>query len=400
MGNLFDEVVADLTEIGADFRINDLNEALECKYGACDWQLLDDTTEAVIRTELREMGYGIKGAGKANRTAVSEAWTTLAHRQRYNPIKSYFDELRSVHYAPRHNGRASPVPWAIDGIGQYLDNPDGWATRWLFRWMTGCIARLYRQERNPMLVLAGPQAIGKSSFIRWLCPPDLIEFHREGLIKPDVKDERLRLVDTFIQEVPELGSTTRRSDVEALKNHITQKFVVERMPYGKRPMRKPALTSFAGSVNPDGGGFLVDSTGNSRYLCTQVDRYDFEYSRVNINLLWREAVWFYDNYPRVWELTPDEETARDAINAQYQIVNPLEDVCRAVLDFSDPEVFTTALVIKNHLSPHYRYNSETQFSRELAKTMRSLGLKDGRVSFKKNEPHHRGWYGVKVKERE
>ena len=133
MGKLLEVIVKDLTRIGADFRINDLNEAIEVKFKSDHWALMDDTIEAVIRTELREIGYGIKGKNKANRTAVNEAWVTLANQQRYNPIIAYFKRLREQPYAPTTNGGAIQVPALIENIGLYLENPDKWAGRWLKR---------------------------------------------------------------------------------------------------------------------------------------------------------------------------------------------------------------------------------------------------------------------------
>jgi predicted P-loop ATPase len=401
MGKLLDEIVADLASVGANFRINDLNEAVECRYKSLEWKLMDDTIEAVIRTELREIGYGIKGADKANRTAVSEGWVTLAHRQRYNPIIAYFERLRHVPYLPNTNGGPMPAPVTIEGLQVYLDNPDGWATRWLFRWMTGAIAKVFTQERNPMLVLSGQQNKGKSTFIRWLCPPELREFFREGAIRPDIKDERLRLADTFMQEVPELGSTTRRADVEAFKDFITRKNIVERPPYGSRPIKKPAVCSFIGSVNFDGAGFLVDTTGNTRFLVTEVNGFDFSYSKIDVNLLWREAIWFYDNFPRVWELSPAEKDAQQAINKQFEMVNALEDVVLQYLAITGLSTdFETTLKIRDRLAVHYRYTTEQAFNRELSKTLKALGAIPGRKPYRDGGPHHRGWYGVKINESE
>lgn len=397
-GKYFDAIVKDLRRISADFRINDLNEGIEVKFKQNEWRLLDDTTEAEIRTELRELGYGIKGKNKANRTAVTEAWITLASQQRYNPVKSYFDNLRQEHYPVMTDGGISPKTYQIDGIGQYLVNPDKWATRWLFRWMVGSIARVYQQERNPMFVMAGEQEKGKSTFARWLCPPELVEFYNEGAIRPDSKDERLALTTIFLQEVPELGSTTRRADIEGLKDHITRKYIVERPPYGSKPIKKPAITSFIGSVNPDGAGFLADTTGNSRFLVTEINGFDFAYSKLDVSMLWREALYFYDNMHRAWELLPEERKARDLINAQFEMVNALEDVVIEHLTITgDAADFLPTIKIRQHIAPHYRYTTEQQLNRELSKTLKQMGLKPGRALYSDGTPHHRGWFGVRLK---
>lgn len=401
--SLYRLIVDDLHKIGADFRINDLNEALEVKWQGHEWRLMDDTLEAVIRTQLRELGYGIQGKGKATRTAVTEAWITLGDKQRYNPIKAYFDSIRHL-YRPTFDhdvGLNTPVQIEKTLAGK-LTNPDRYAGRWLFRWMTGAIARVYRQERNPMLVFVGEQEIGKSSFIRWLCPPLLREYFREGPIRPDNKDDRLRLADTFIQEVGELGSTTRRADVDALKNYITEKEIFERPPYGKRPMKKPAVCSFFGSVNYDGAGFLNDPTGSTRFLTCEINHIDFSYTQIDVNLLWSEALYFYEHHPRVWELPPKEKEARAIINQQFQLVNALEDVVLTHLEITyDPNDFMTTYEIRQHLATHYRYSSEKSFSMELAQVLKAMSVQRRRAAYTPNNEagkrHPAGYEGVRRK---
>src|SRR6185503_17165975 len=81
------QVVDDLYELGLDFRINDLNEAVEVLYDQ-KWQRLTDTLVSVIKTDLREIGYGRKKKGHLG--PVQDAWVKLAHQQRYNPITDYF----------------------------------------------------------------------------------------------------------------------------------------------------------------------------------------------------------------------------------------------------------------------------------------------------------------------
>lgn len=39
-----------------------------------------------------------------------------------------------------------------------------------------------------------------------------------------------------------------------------------RKAYTKYDITKPAITSFIGTINEDGAGFLTDTTGNRRYV--------------------------------------------------------------------------------------------------------------------------------------
>jgi len=223
MSKRYDKIVKDLRSLGFDFRINDLDESIEIKTPEDDWRILDDTKEAIYEMEMEEMGYGVRGKKKPPQSSIKRAIRKLAHNQRYNPIKDYFNGLEGKYgpVVPARMGAVNAEPYSIPAFcAGYLKNPDKMAGVWLFRWMVGCIARLFEQARNPMLVIIGGQRMGKSRLVNWLCP--LPDNFREGKIEPESKDARLRLIDTFIQEVGELGSTTRRTDVEALKEHITK----------------------------------------------------------------------------------------------------------------------------------------------------------------------------------
>lgn len=393
----FQKILDDLKQIKADFRINDLDESLEVSLDESAWSPFDDTTDAIINMRLRDLGYGSRKRNKPSFDAVGKAFLVRGDQQRYNPIRIYFEKLRQEPYQPQQTNEGQYKPYLLhDFCLAMFDNPDGMFSTWLFRWMAGAVAKLFWQERNPILVLTGEQEIGKSTFIRWLCP--IPERFREGPIRPDSKDDRFRLADMFIQEIPELGSTTRRADVEAFKDHITRKFIHERPFFGKRPVKKPAVCSFVASVNFDGAGFLVDSTGSSRFLVTEINHINFAYQKNNVDLYWREILWFVDHTFRPWELTPSEKEDRRKINAQYQMVNPLSDLLEAHFQIThDPADFLTTSDIKTWVEPHYKITNEIQFARELAKTLKMAGLERKRGSYSEGQPHRWGYGGIKRK---
>lgn len=396
-GKRFDKVTDDFESVGLNFRMNELGNVVEYQLDDDEWYVLDDFGEARIRTELRELGYGIQGKKKANLGAVRDAWLTLAYENRYNPIEEYFNQLRNdpkYHYSPLQEGDTYHAYRIKEFVHSYFDNPDEAFGIWLSRWMVGSIAKALRQERNPLLVIGGAQDKGKSTFVRWLCPLD--DYHREGAIRPDSKDERLRLADTFIQEVPELGNTTHRTHAEAFKDHVTRKFIVERPPYGGRPVKMPAVCSFMATVNPDGAGFLVDTTGNTRFLVCEVNYIDFAYAKTDVNDLWAEAVWLYDNVFRSWELLPSEKVKRDRINKEYQLINPIDELIdEHLVVTNDADDFMTSAQIRDVISLHYRITSEYGFYRDLARILTARGLKKGRKSYSEGQPHRKGWHGIK-----
>lgn len=386
-------IIDDFHAIKLDFRVNDLDDSPWVLLDG-QWQQMSKYTRALVRMRLRELGYSIRESGKPTLGVAEDGWHALGHLQRYNPVKQYFEQLRQEPYDPALDERGNPYPYRIMKLGEFFQNPDGFFPTWLFRWTCGAIAKLLWQERNAMLVMTGAQHKGKSTWVRWYCP--LPDHFREAAIRPDVKDERIRLADMFMQEVPELGNTTRKADVEGLKDHLTRKHVVERFPYGELPVRKPAITSFIATVNFDGSGFLVDPTGSTRFLVCEVNQIDFSYERLNVNHIWRECLWFIDNQYRPWELSETDKKAREIINQNYQVVSALEDVIDAFLKIThDPGDWMSTFDIREMLKPYYKASNENAFNRELAKVMKARGLERIRSRYTEDQVHRWGYQGIK-----
>lgn len=389
MASQYQRIVDDLHAMGFDFRINDLDESMEVLLEEEDWQRMNDTLEAIINTDMREIGYGNTKKKPALGT-MRDAYTKLAHLQRYNPIKTYFDNIDLSKYSPWSEG-----PTTIPAMEVYFDNPDGHFGRWLFRWMVGAIAKVYDGARNPMLVLVGPQRMGKSWFCEWICP--VKDKFIKSSINPDSKDSNLRLADVLVWEVEELGATTRRADVEALKGFITKPFIYERPPFKRYPVHKQASASFIGTVNNDGAGFLTDVTGSTRFLACEILNINYDYSKdVDPDRLWLEAMWYYRNVPGSWQLTRAEEDNQARINSQFETVSALLDVIEHWFIITDnPDDFLTTQAIKSVCQRSYRISNENAFNNELSRVLTKLGLKKGR------EPHsnggRRGWLGLQVK---
>lgn len=381
-------IINHLKELGFDFRINDLNDTIEVSQHKGEWQQLSDTIEALIRTQWRDLQTEVKKAGV---DAMHDAYIAYAHHRRYNPITDYFKSLEDK-YQPHENG-----PYKIRTLASYFKNPDGLFEKWVFKWSVGAVAKIFEGGRNPMLVLASEQQIGKSTFARWLCP--LSDNFLEAAIEPDSRDCRLRLADVFVQEVGELGATTKRADLESLKAHITRPFVFERFFFGKRPVRKRAITSFIGTVNPDGVGFLNDPTGSTRFLVCEIESIDFDYTAIKVDDIWAEAYWYYLNVPKCWQLTPAEVKLQAQANEKFEMTLPLDDPVELRLEITHSfDDFMTTKEMQAWLLGHHTISDDQRFSRELAKVLHKRGCKNGKLPYKPGQPHLRGWFGVRKRE--
>jgi len=140
-------------------------------------------------------------------------------------------------------------------------------------WMVSALWALKEDITDPprgVLVLAGPQSCGKTSFFRLIAPP---ETFLEGLhLDVHNKDSVKKSVKYWMVELGELDSTFKKSDIAALKAHISNTHDELRLPYAATESKWPRRTIYCGTVNRV--DFLQDYTGNTRYWPVEVDMVD------------------------------------------------------------------------------------------------------------------------------
>jgi len=308
---------------GHELQLNQCNDDVEI-----NGKPLDDVTESRIMAWVRD--HGILHQVGVNVTHASEAITTAASNNAYHPVKQYLEGL--TWDGNDHIGKV--CHYMTERLGT-----QGRFAQWFGHWIVGAVAKVYEPWQNPMLVIDGPQEIGKSYFANWLCP--LERNFYAGAIYPENKDCKLRQMDVWLWEVEELGATTRRQDVEALKAFQTMLVVRDRKPYGHRDIIKPAMTSFIGTINND-AGFLVDRTGNRRFLICSLDKIDWSYADdVDRDQLWAQARAIYLQ-GEAWKLTDADRQERDDINSEYMIDDPVEALLmESVKITGDPGDFAT-----------------------------------------------------------
>lgn len=310
---------------GYIFRLNEMDASIEV-----NGQRLDDLLQAEIRAKMRESGF-------KSMAAMEDAYAYAAKLDGYHPIKQYFEALR-------WDGLPN-----IAALASFFDPPEPLHT-FLRRWLIGAVAKIMEGGQNAMLVLEGPQGIGKSHFARWICPiPDRFT---EGSLNPENKDDLIRLIQFLVWEVGELGSTTRKADREALKYFISQKEVTVRIPYAKYALTGPAACSLIGTFN-DESGILTDPTGNRRFLIAPITGIDWAYGELDVDQIWAEAMSAYVG-GEAWQLSPDEIEIQNSINVNYETDDPLADLIQERFEITrDDEdwVSTTDILLALDLKP-------------------------------------------------
>ena len=182
------------------------------------------------------------------------AVTKVADDRSYHPIRNYLTQL------PEWDGVARVETLLVD----YLGAQDSAYVRAVTR-KTLCAA--IRRVLEPgckfdtMLVLNGPQGIGKSTLIARLAGP----WFSDSLNLSDTKDKTAaeKLQGYWIIEIGELAGL-RKTEVETLRSFLTRQNDIYRASFGRRATPHLRQCVFFGTTNAE-NGYLRDTTGNRRF---------------------------------------------------------------------------------------------------------------------------------------
>lgn len=359
-------------ECGYGFALNDMDESIYV-----NGQRFDDTAADIVEARARDDGLPVEHTRKAI--------TVYANSNRFHPIKDYLDGLE---WNRNEN---------ITALASYVTDEDGVFSTYLRCWLIGAVAKVFGERaQNFVPVLSGVQGNGKSSFVHFLCPASLQEAHlSENTIEPDSKDCRLELTRRWVWEIGELASVTKRQDRDALKRFLTTHQISERVPYSRYPLTKPAITSFMATVNPDGGGFLDDPTGNRRFVVINITSIDWDYTAIDISQVWAEAVAAFRS-GESFNLTANEQRQRAELNQRHEVENPFEAMVSRMFDV-DPaqtgdEWLMTGPRILELLDQDVGNKARLGL---LSSALRSIGLVKDKNKRTINGERARFWHGIR-----
>jgi hypothetical protein len=262
-----------------NFTLNEIDGYIYCndKY----W-----TEEDRLSLWIRCKNVGLHGSQEMMYATI----TKLAHTNIFNPMKQIIEA----------------TPWdGTDYIGalfQTLSFDEDRAPlsetykKYLTKWTVGIIAKIYAPgSQNLVFTFVGTQGIGKS---RWLSKFALWQdAFGEGAVDPSNKDHELRHLTNVIWHIPELDYTTGRRETGALKDYLTRDQVAVRPAYARQVRRGRSICSFAASCNTT--DFLIDQTGNRRFLIVPVSALDHNHS-VPMQQVFAQARALYEQGYRYW----------------------------------------------------------------------------------------------------
>lgn len=297
-------VIENDPDLAGKFYYDKFSERIRTK-GGLPWNTeikersVNDADMAGLRVHL-ETKYGLTGISK-----IQDAFDTFMQKTAINTVRDYLDGL---HW----DGEKRLDKVFID----YLGAEDTEYTRKVARLLfCSGVARIYTpgQKYDYLVVLIGPQGIGKSTFARIMG----VNWFSDSLKIIDMKDKTAaeKLLGVWVVEISEMDGFGK-VDSNTIKSFLSICEDRFRPAYGRHAVDKPRQFIALGTSNKR--DFLTDETGNRRFLPIDIGvqkpvRSVFSEMRPVIDQIWAEAVMRW----RLGERTyPDAEMERLAAAQQ------------------------------------------------------------------------------------
>ena len=193
---------------------------------------------------------------------------------------------------------------------------------------------------DTMIVLNGPQGIGKSTLISLLGG----EWFSDSLSLNDTKDKTAaeKLQGYWILEIGELAGL-RKAEVETLRSFISRQNDIYRAAFGKRPTPHPRQCIFIGTTNAE-SGYLRDTTGNRRFWPVKTpgngQKHSWELKEHDVKQIWAEALEFVKAGEKLYLMPEEDSLAKDEQRAAMES-DEREGLVREYLDTLLPDNWDT-----------------------------------------------------------
>jgi predicted P-loop ATPase len=228
--------------------------------------------------------YFDKTYGVWSPTKLKEALIAVAAERSYHPVKEYLNAL------PDWDGTERLETLLID----YLGAEDNEYSRAVIRkTLVAAVARIYEPgtKFDSVLILNGPQGIGKSTFFSRLGS----KWFSDSLTITDMRDKAgpEKLQGYWLLELGELAGI-KKTDVETVKSFVSRTDDKYRASYGVNVESHPRQCVVVGTTNSE-NGFLRDITGNRRFWPVRVsgDSIKKAWDLINIEQIWAEVLYVY-----------------------------------------------------------------------------------------------------------
>jgi putative DNA primase/helicase len=319
-----------LKQLGRKNTFMDRFEVNKAPWIRIDYPYWADADDSALRHYI-EVNYGIEGRQK-----LDDAFNLYGYNHNYHPVKEYLESLEW-----------DGVKRAEELFIKYLSAEDNIYTREATKKaLLAAVKRIYEPgcKFDQMIVLVGPQGIGKSLILKKLGR----DWFNDKL--QDIKGQKAyeALEGKWIVEIGELAAMNKE-DRNNIKNFFTSQIDTYRKAYARNVTDNPRTCIFIGTTNE--GDFLNDPTGTRRFWpidCkeTREDRQvGFlptvwnDFTDKEVDQIWAEMMWYYNNTNEsksVMELSYEAEKLLGTTTEDHQFVSDNVGVLGKYLDILLP----------------------------------------------------------------
>lgn len=253
----------------------------------------------------------------------------------YDPYQSYFENL------PAWDGKDR-----ITQVADYIkveDTPQynfAWQLKkWLVR-LVKCALEPSYFNKQMLVLVGGEQNKGKTTFCRWLCPPELSDYWSEET--PSGKDECIQLASNIMILYDELTKLNKSSEGE-IKAILSKTLIKYRPPYARTEQNFTRRCSFIGTCNLS--EFLTDPTGNVRYLAWVVKSINFAYEKIDRTQLYAQVYHLYKSGFQC-DMTKKDIDLQSEYNQRFMVSTTEQDMIQQYLrPANDTEPYGTVVYL-------------------------------------------------------
>ena len=253
-----------------------------CVYGKLPWDAREERRAWTDADDNGAAWYVEAAYGVKDLRRIKMAVDTAMDARRRDALREYLEGLEW-----------DGIPRVDTLLIRHFRADDTPYTRAVTRkFMTGCVARGMSPgcKFDSVLTLIGAQGTGKSLFA------DILggEWYNDNIQTFTGKEASEQLRAVWIVEIPEVDRFSTKYEASAVKQFITRRDDIYRVPFERRTTPHPRRCAFVATTNaPD---FLTDATGNRRWWivrchATADDRgTDLNELRRERDQVWAEAV--------------------------------------------------------------------------------------------------------------
>lgn len=269
-------------ELKGTIRFNELRKCIEAHKGPLSGgpgETLDMAATVWFQTSKYKMAPG--------RAMVGPCLEHVALLNRYDPVQEFLLGL------PKWDGKPRLSRMLLDYAA--AEGSEGWIELVTRKFFISAMARALKPgcQVDTCLVLQGPQGGGKTSLVRIMSAGFGVETH----INLQSKDAQMIAAGAWMVELGELASM-KRTDIESVRNYLTRKEDVLRLPYGRTIVTFPRRSVYVGTTNAYQP--LHDPDGNRRYWVVSVGKVNTKKLAADRDQLLAEALHAYNKGEPWW----------------------------------------------------------------------------------------------------